>query len=287
MKKEASYYIYKNNEVICELCPHRCRIKDGGHGFCLARKREGEKLYSENYGVLTAIHLDPIEKKPLKKYKRGADILSIGSYGCNFKCGFCQNSDISQFRCDERVTSVKELVKYAYELKKSGNIGIAYTYNEPTVYYEYVYESAKLLKEKYEMDNILVTNGYINKKPLVELIKYIDAANVDLKSFNDDFYRSVCKSSLAEVKRNLQIFYENCHLEITNLVIEGYNDSSGEISKLCEFIASISNDIPLHLSRFFPAYRFSDRASTSYDTMYKAKETADKYLNTVYLGNMP
>ena len=287
MKKEALYYIYQNDELICELCPHRCNIKDGGHGVCLARKREDNILYTENYGVITAIHLDPIEKKPLIKYKPGSNILSIGSYGCNFKCGFCQNSSISQYRSEGRHIAVNELVKYAYELKNSGNIGLAYTYNEPTVYYEYVFESAKLLKQKYEMDNILVTNGYINEKPLVELIKYVDAANVDLKSFDDKFYRSLCKGSLDEVKRNIQIFYDNCHLEITNLIIEGYNDSSAEIKRLCEFIASISKDIPLHLSRFFPSYRFSDRAPTSRDIMYVAKEIADRYLNNVYLGNMP
>lgn len=287
MKKEALYYDYKDNVLICELCPHRCSIKEGGYGLCLSRKREDNRLIAENYNVITAINLDPIEKKPLRKYKPGSNILSIGSYGCNFKCGFCQNSSISQYINEGRHISAKELTGYAYELKSSGNIGIAYTYNEPTVYYEYVLESAKLLKEKHNMDNVLVTNGYINEKPLLKLIRYIDAANVDLKSFDDKFYRSLCKGSLDEVKRNIQIFHDNCHLEITNLIIEGYNDSSDEIKRLCEFISSVSKDIPLHLSRFFPSYKFSDKTPTSYDIMYKAKEIADSYLKNVYLGNMP
>lgn len=287
MKKEASYYTFQQDRLICELCPHYCVISDGKRGRCLARKRDGDKLYSENYGMITSVNLDPIEKKPFKMYKPGSHILSVGSFGCNFKCGFCQNHAISQHILDGRFLSAEELADKAASLKKYGNIGIAYTYNEPTIMYEYVFDAARLLKEKHGMDNVLVTNGFINKKPLLALLEYIDAANVDLKSYDHDFYKKICKGDLTEVKENLRIYYEHCHLEVTFLVIGGYNDSKQEIEALCAFIASISTAIPLHISRFHPAFEFGDKAPTPLDTMYEARQIAQDHLENVFLGNMP
>jgi pyruvate formate lyase activating enzyme len=285
--KEARFYEYIDTALTCTLCPHYCRIKDGGVGICLARKRIGEKLYSENYGAVTALHLDPVEKKPLMKYRPGSYVLSVGTYGCNFKCGFCQNYDISQRAAGGGQLSPEDLAAKAFGLKNSGNIGIAYTYNEPTIMYEYVYDTSVIIKEKYAMDNILVTNGYINEEPLRKLLPYIDAANVDLKSFDPMFYSKQCKGDLDIVKRNLAIFNEHCHLEITTLIIGGYNDRYDELKDMCVFIASISKNIPLHLSRFYPAYKFSDVQPTPASTMYEAKKIADVYLSDVYLGNMP
>lgn len=287
MKKEASYYTYEENKLMCELCPHYCVIAEGKKGRCLARARYGDKLYSENYGIITSVNLDPIEKKPLKMYKPGSRILSVGSFGCNFKCGFCQNHAISQHIINGRYLSPEELADKAANLKDYGNIGIAYTYNEPTIMYEYVHDTAKIIKEEHGMDNVIVTNGFINQKPLLAVLEYIDAANVDLKSYDQDFYKKICKGGLDEVKDNLKLYYDNCHLEITFLVIGGYNDSTQEIEALCEFIASVSPSIPLHISRFHPAFEFNDKAPTPLETMYEARVIAQKYLENVYLGNMP
>jgi len=287
MKHEALYYSVENGRIRCLLCPHRCSIKDNELGFCLARRREGNKLFSENYGILTALNLDPVEKKPLYMYKPKSKILSAGSFGCNFKCGFCQNSGISQHYLPGEYTSPEKLAEMAYGLRSSGNIGIAYTYNEPTVMYEYVLDTAKLLKERYSMDNILVTNGYINEEPLRELLVYVDAANVDFKSFDPGFYKKQCKGSIEDVKRNLVIFNENCHLEVTTLLIGGYNDSPREIEQISRFIASVSEDIPFHISRFYPSYLFKNEHPTPLDVMYEAERIALRYLKNVFLGNMP
>ncbi|PKM90593.1 MAG: AmmeMemoRadiSam system radical SAM enzyme [Firmicutes bacterium HGW-Firmicutes-12] len=284
----ARYYLCtdnKHNGVQCFLCPHECKIDIGQKGLCQVRYNKEGKLKLLNYGQVTAASLDPIEKKPLKKYYPGQKVFSLGTFGCNFSCDFCQNWKISQGEKPEsNYLSPEEAVIKAQELVQYGNIGIAYTYSEPLMWFEYVLDTAKLAKEA-GLKNILVTNGYINQEPLRELVPYLDAVNLDIKSFTEGFYQKVCGGRLSPVLSNARIFAENCHLEITTLLIPDLNDSVEEIEKLTTFIAEIDKNIPLHLTRYFPNYELQ-KPSTSLDILYKAKEIADKYLAEVYLGNI-
>jgi pyruvate formate lyase activating enzyme len=233
--KSARYYTSinnKQNEVQCLLCPHECRIASGKKGLCQVRFNKDGKLQLQNYGQVTATALDPIEKKPLKKYYPGQKVFSLGTFGCNFSCDFCQNWKISQGERPESIyLSPEEAVKKARELVQFGNIGIAYTYSEPLMWFEYLLDTAKLVHEE-GLKNILVTNGYINQEPLKELLPYLDAVNLDIKSFNEEFYHKLCGGSLFPVQSNAKVFSENCHLEITTLLIPGLNDSVEEIEKL-------------------------------------------------------
>ncbi len=275
-----------NNDVRCRLCPHLCRITSGGWGRCRTRYNEDARLYAMNYGRVTSLALDDIEKKPLRMYKPGTKVLSIGTFGCNFACGFCQNWTIAQGDRSvvTRYVSAEEAVKKALELVEYGNIGLAYTYSEPSVWYEYVFDTAKRAKEA-GLKNILVTNGYLNPDPLKKLLPYIDAVNLDIKAFTSDFYRKVCGGSLEPVLKAARLFAKECHLEITNLIIPSMNDSSEEISTLSEWIASIDKSIPLHLTRYFPQYKFT-LPSTSPETLVRAKKVAEKSLKYVFLGNI-
>jgi pyruvate formate lyase activating enzyme len=279
---------YKKNEdskVQCFLCPHNCLINIGGVGVCKVRKNIDGKLYSLNYGEIASIALDPIEKKPLNMFMQGSMILSVGTFGCNLKCSFCQNWSISQERPYTRKLSPEELVERAVEGMDYGNVGIAYTYNEPTIWYEYVLETSKLAKSK-GLVNVLVTNGFISREAFLELVPYIDAMNIDVKSFSEDFYNKICKGSLANVKEIIELAAERCHVELTTLVIPGLNDSIIEIAELSKWISSVSTKIPLHLSRFFPNYDMNNKLPTPKDTMMRAKLKASEYLSHVYLGNM-
>ncbi|MDR0454680.1 MAG: AmmeMemoRadiSam system radical SAM enzyme [Deferribacteraceae bacterium] len=272
---------------VCDLCPHSCSIAEGKRGICQVRANIGGKIVSSAYGLLTGLALDPIEKKPLAKFYPGSFILSAGSYGCNMRCTFCQNwhisasdgTDIHLLPC-----TPEELVTQAVNRRKNGNIGLAYTYNEPLVNYEYVHECAKLARAK-GLKNVLVTNGMINNAHFVKLLEYIDAANIDLKSFSPEFYR-LMGGDLEIVKGNIQTAAEMLHLEVTTLVIEGLNDSKDEIDAECKWLSGINNEIPLHLSRFFPQYKMKTRTPTSKDKIYELKAIADKYLKYVFTGNM-
>jgi pyruvate formate lyase activating enzyme len=289
MKKEAMFYKKLDKmRVHCFLCPHNCNIPPDGRGICGVRKNTDGTLYSLNYGKITSIGVDPVEKKPLNRFHPGTYILSVGSVGCNLRCPFCQNHNIARVKPEEihmHHADSDELVAKAVSLKRQDNIGIAYTYNEPTIWYEFVYETAKKVKEK-GMLNVLVTNGYIGKEPLEQILPYIDAMNIDLKAYNERFYRELVKGGLEEVKETIRRSAGHCHVEITTLVIPGWNDSTEEMEEMALWLASISPDIPLHLSRYFPRFEMTDRPPTPLDTLTELKRIAVRHLNHVYLGNV-
>lgn len=239
-----------------------------------------------NYGHITSMALDPIEKKPLKRFQKGKNILSVGSFGCNLKCSFCQNHNISMIGEEMARSEYKtpsQLVQIALNLSNRNNIGIAYTYNEPLIGYEFVRDCAKLAKE-HDLKNVVVTNGFFNKKVLDEILPYIDAFNIDLKGFTESFYKNV-GGSLETVKNFIKIAAENAHVEITTLIIPGENDSVEEMQALSGFIASINPEIPLHVSRFFPTYEMNDKAPTEIIKIYELAKIARKELSYVYEGN--
>lgn len=288
MIKQAMYYNQlKDSKVHCVLCPHYCLINEGDAGKCNVRKNMDGQLFTMNYGEITSISLDPIEKKPLHFYKPGTSILSVGSFGCNLKCSFCQNYSIAQieeFRGRRDSVSSKELVDII--IKRKDSIGIAFTYNEPSIWYEYIYEVSKLLKESDpSKDVVLITNGFINEDPLRKLLPYIDAMNIDLKGFNNRFYHEICGGSLEPVLKTIEIAGKSTYVEVTTLLVTGENDNLGEVEDIARFIASIDKNIPLHLSRYFPTYKM-DNPPTDLKFMYKAKAVADKYLKKIILGNV-
>lgn len=286
MGKIAMYYEKRDDgRVHCYLCPHNCVIKPEGLGVCRARKNIEGELYSMNYGKVASVSLDPIEKKPLYRFHPGSYILSAGTFGCNLKCSFCQNWTIAHLEPELAEMTPHQLADKAYALKREGNIGIAYTYNEPSIWYEFIYDTSRLVKEK-GLYNVLVTNGFITPEPLEELLPFIDAMNIDVKGYTQGFYHDICKGGLEDVKRTVEIAAPRCHVEITTLVIPGLNDSREEIGKLAHWLSSISEDIPLHLSRFFPQYQMRDVPPTPVDTLKNARDEALKHLKYVYLGNV-
>ncbi|WP_373844356.1 AmmeMemoRadiSam system radical SAM enzyme [Clostridium sp.] len=284
MKVEASFYEKFKDKVHCFLCPHNCIIEDGCFGKCDVRIHESGKLFTVNYGEVTAGALDPIEKKPLHYFKPHSYIFSVGSFGCNFTCDFCQNYTIAQFRAKSEFMSKNNLIDTAVNLKN--NIGIAFTYNEPTIWYEYVYDCARLVKEKKPyLKVVLVTNGYIKEEPLDKLLPYVDAMNIDLKSFNESYYKNLCGGSLKPILKTIKKAAEVCHVEITTLLVSGKNDNLKEVEDISKFLSSIDNNIPLHLSRYFPRYKLKN-PPTDINFMKKAEAVGRKYLNRVILGNI-
>ena len=274
-----------DRKVRCFLCPHGCEIPPDGFGLCRARKNVGGKLYAVNYGEVTAAALDPLEKKPLKNYLPGKYVFSLGTFGCNLACGFCQNWTIAHGENPpSSFLSPGKAVALAQELLPQGNIGLAFTYSEPLMWYEYVRDTAQAA-QKAGLKNILVTNGYINPKPLRELLPFIDAVNLDIKAYTEGFYNDVCKGKLAPVLTSAKLFFEACHLEVTTLIIPGFNDNPEEIRSLARWLAGINPHIPLHLSRYFPNYKF-DAPPTPRQTMERAAKAAGEYLHNVYLGNI-
>lgn len=289
MKREAMFYEkLEDHRVHCRLCPHNCIIPQDGRGICGVRRNTDGTLYSLNYGAVTSIGVDPIEKKPLHRFHPGADILSIGSVGCNLKCPFCQNHTIARVKPEEihmhHATS-DDIIAKAVSLKKEGNIGIAYTYNEPTIWYEFVYETAQKARNN-GLLNVLVTNGFISQEPLKQILPYIDAMNIDLKAFHDKFYKELVKGGLEEVKETIKESSSRCHVEVTTLIIPGWNDSVEEMEQMAKWLASLSADIPLHLSRYFPKFEMTDKPPTSLNTLTELRLVAERYLNYVYLGNV-
>ena len=285
--KEALFYklIDKEKGIIkCLLCPKKCVIHVGKNVFCRVRKNIDGKLYSLNYSKISSISIDPIEKKPLYHFLSGSSVFSIGTVGCNFSCVFCQNWQISQSSNEEHLLKTmtpQEIVALAI---KNHSPGIAYTYSEPLIWYEYVLESAKLAR-KNGLKNILVTNGYIKSEPLMELLPYIDAMNIDLKSFSDSFYKKYCGGSLSTVLHTIKLSKKYCHIELTNLLIPGLNDDKGEIEDMSHWIAFLDKTIPLHFSRYFPCYKLNISA-TPISTLYEARQIAQKKLKYVYIGNI-
>lgn len=292
--------------AICPVCFRHCKIKNGAFGACLARYNRDGKIIPYNYGKITSLALDPIEKKPLYHFYPGSLILSLGSYGCNLFCPFCQNYEISRayekdgklvfenasgksFRISQRELLPEEARDLALSLKERGNIGIAFTYNEPLVGYEYVRDTAKLIKET-DMKTVLVSNGEVSLDVLNQILPYIDAMNIDLKAFNEENYRDILGGDLPMVKAFLEKAAPHCHLEITSLIVPGLNDSPEEMEEAAKFIQSLNGgkgrEIPYHLSRFFPRYKSKNTSPTDPKLLYQLQEIAEKYLDHVYLGNI-
>lgn len=272
--------------IMCHICPRACRIPLNEKGFCGARINRQGVVVAENYGKVTAIALDPIEKKPLKRFFGGSKILSVGSYGCNLRCPFCQNYRISM---DEKLAeyielSPEKLVNEAVNLIPEGNIGIAYTYNEPLIGYEYVMDTA-ILAGKKDLVNVVVSNGYINEEPLLGLLDCIDAFNIDLKGFTEGFYKRI-GGNLEVVKRSISLVSSKCHVEVTTLIIPGENDSEEEMAELSSWLASVNPEIPLHISRFFPAYKMHNKEATPVAAIKRLGEIAGESLRYVFLGNV-
>ena len=272
-------------KLTCELCFHHCQLDEGQTGFCRARGNRNGKIVSLNYGKLTALALDPIEKKPLRRFHSGSLILSVGSFGCNLHCPFCQNAGIAAVGSEAYTQdcSPEQLVQEALRLREQGNIGIAYTYNEPLVGYEYVRDCAELVHQA-GMLNVLVTNGTIEEGPWKALLPLLDAVNIDLKGFSDTWYRRL-GGDLATVKRSIDLAAQHCHIEVTTLIVPGENDSEDEMRALSAWLASVSPEIPLHVSRFFPQHQMQDRPPTPVQTVYRLAEVAKEQLWYVYTGN--
>lgn len=280
--REAEYYEkIDSTRVRCTLCPNYCIISLDKYGQCRARKNIDGVLYATNFGETTSIAMDTIEKKPLYHFHPGKLILSISPNSCNMKCPWCQNAEISQEEFPTRFVSPEDMVKIAL---KNASFGIAYTYTEPLTWYEYIKDTGKIAKER-GLKNVLVTNGMINEKPLMEILPLIDAMNIDLKSMNPDVYKRIIKGDLNTVLNTIRIAKKHCHIEVTNLLIPDLNDSSEEIKKVVDFVVEIGRDTPLHFSRYFPYYKWTT-PSTPAETIIKAYNIAKEQLHYVYVGNI-
>lgn len=276
---------YKLPAKVCEICPHHCRLNVGEIGKCRARYNDGEKITALNYGRLTSIALDPIEKKPLYRFFPGSTILSVGSFGCNLNCPFCQNYEISMadYNFPTRQLSPAELVKIAVDLRDRKNIGVAFTYNEPFISYEYVRDTSALLKEV-GLKSVLVTNGTVASGALKKILPLIDAMNIDLKGFSQNIY-DILGGDFETVKNTIQTAAQSCHVEVTTLIVPRMNDSESDMDAESKWLASVSKDIPLHVSRFFPRYKVTDRPPTDVNLVYRLADVARRNLNFVYTGN--
>jgi pyruvate formate lyase activating enzyme len=282
---------FPGKKVQCALCPHNCIIPEGRRGICGVRKNIGGKLFSLVYGKPIAIHIDPIEKKPLYHFYPGSKILSIGTFGCNLSCQFCQNHEMSQAKDIKGFEKIAENAEYAppekiVRLCKESNLNfVAFTYNEPTVFYEYMLDTAKLCK-KAGIKTAMVSNGQINPLPLKNLLPYLDAFNIDLKSFNQRFYKEICNGDLNATKKCIEsIVKAKKHIEVTLLLIEKYNDNEKELRKMCAFLAKLDKRIVLHISRAFPHYKLKLN-ETPVELIRKFKMIAEEYLENVYAGNI-
>ena len=272
--------------AVCNVCFRHCDIKEGGTGACKARGCRDGKVVPLNYGYFTALALDPIEKKPLARFCPGSYILSIGNYGCNLFCPFCQNHEISRSDGSEFNEKIipEKLAEVANAYKVRGNIGVAFTYNEPLICYEFIRDSAKLVKAM-GMKNVLVTNGTAELEVLEEIIPYIDAMNIDLKSFSEKTYREVLGGDLNMTKAFIERAVKDCHVELTTLIVPGMNDTEEEMRELTDWIAGISDEIPYHISRFFPRHEMSDKKPTDIGKIYMLADIAREKLKYVYTGN--
>jgi len=274
-----------DNKLECTLCPHYCKLAAGKSGICGVRKNTGEKIELLTYGVISGYSLDPVEKKPLYHFFPGHNVLSIGSYGCNMKCDFCQNFNISQKIPESLFPEATPLKIVKAAIAAENNIGVAFTYNEPIIWFEFMRDTSLLAKSK-GLYTVMVSNGYVNSEPLSEIIQFIDAFNIDLKAFNNNFYRKLTGSDIEPVKNSLkQIAREGKHLEVTTLIIPGQNDKESEMQLQSEWIAGeLGKNVPLHLSKYFPMHKRDDPA-TSQETLSSLFEIASKNLNHVYMGN--
>lgn len=281
-QKEAAYYEkLGDGKIRCSLCPRFCTVADGHNGFCKIRINKGGIFYQSMYNEISAFGIDPIEKKPLYHFYPSSDILSIGTNGCNLACQFCQNWELSQGEAESRPVTHEILLD---SVRQSRSIGVAYTYNEPLVWFETVLDTSKFIHEQ-NLKNVIVSNGMINPEPLKELIPYIDAANIDIKGFTQEFYDWV-KGNIKAVKETIKMLFEaDVHIELTNLVVTGKNDGRENFEDMCRWIAGISSKIPLHISRYFPRFKY-DAVMTPETTLQDFYMIAKKHLKYVYLGNI-
>jgi len=294
MKEAFLYRKLENQSVHCYLCAHNCRIAEGRFGFCGVRQNVKGVLYTHVYAKASAVNIDPVEKKPLYHFFPGTKTFSIATVGCNFRCGFCQNWEISQrsFRdaAKDEIDAPGKLFLPPDVIKEAQGTGcgsISYTYTEPTIFFEYAFDCAKIAKEK-GLANIFVTNGYMTKEALLAVKPYLNAANVDLKSFRDSFYRKICSGSLEPVLSSIRFMKElGVWVEITTLIIPGENDSREELTDIAGFIASLDKNIPWHISRFHPDYQYTGHAVTPEPALRRAYDIAVKCgLRYVYVGNV-
>ena len=274
--------------IVCEVCPRRCRLAEGRIGACRARRAEGGTVVCANYGKVTSLALDPIEKKPLAFFRPGRTVLSVGSFGCNLRCPFCQNDGISQCGGDEvpyRAATPVELADLAAQLKDDqGNIGLAYTYNEPLVGWEFVRDCAREIRGR-GMANVLVSNGCATEEVVAELAPLIDAANIALKGPSQDYYDWV-GGDFASVCRTVATLHgAGCHVEVTTLVVPGRSDTDADMDAIAAFVESVSPDIPLHVTRFFPRWRMADASPTPVPTVHRLADVARRRLRRVLVGN--
>ena len=283
---------------ICNVCFRHCNIPEGGLGFCGARTCENGEVKAANYGRVTSLALDPIEKKPLARFHPGSYIVSVGSYGCNLRCPFCQNYQISWSEGVRRLAKSaeyippEELASIAAQTQSRGNIGVAFTYNEPLIGWEYIRDTAKLVHEQ-GMYNVIVSNGTASLDVLAELAPHIDAMNIDLKGFTDHYYNDVLGGDRAMTIAFIEEAVKHCHVELTTLIVPGENDSEDEIREMCAWISSLTDangciigkEIPLHISRFFPRFNMTDRRATDVGLIYRLAEVAREQLTYVYTGN--
>jgi len=297
MKKAILYKKLENNKVQCLACSHQCLIEDEKTGICGIRQNKGGELYLLVYGKPISVSIDPIEKKPLFHFLPGQKVFSLGTIGCNFGCDFCQNWEISQLP-----KTIDNIEKTGYEMQHESWLPkaivehcqnseipmIAYTYNEPTIWTEYAYDIMKLAKEK-GIKNVWVSNGFMSNQALELISPYLDAINIDLKSFSDDFYKKTCKAQIEPVKENIKkIWRKGIWIEITSLIIPGRNDSNQELKQIAEFLKNISPDLPWHISAFYPAYKMVDIPPTSQESLIKAYQIGKNAgLKYVYTGNIP
>lgn len=285
---EARFYKASDDGVQCLLCPHHCHIKEGKRGLCRSRECHHGKLYAMSYGSPCALAIDPVEKKPLNRFMPGTYCLSLSCTGCNLSCRWCQNSDISQSTPEDVESgslSAEEIVSICL---KKGLPSIAFTYTEPFTWWEYMFDIASLAHEK-GLKNILVSAGYVEKEPLSEILPFIDAANIDIKAMDDAFYRKFCGAKLSPVLESILAMKEaGVHVEITNLLVTGLNDSAEQVDKLCRWMISNGlQEVPLHFSRFFPRYKMTDISPTPKAALTIARDVALSLgIKTVYLGNI-
>lgn len=284
---KACFYSKEEEKIRCLLCPRHCLLGDSQAGTCGVREVVGGELYTTNYGCLSAVHWDPIEKKPLYHFYPGRPILSLGTFGCNLLCSFCQNWTLARGKPDQasEVVSPNDVLAILENEGGPGKaLGVAYTYNEPTIWYEFVYDTAGLLHE-HGYRNVLITNGYIEQEPLQKLLPYIDAMNIDVKAFSDSFYKKYCHGLKEPVIKTVEAAVKSCHVEITCLLIPTLNDSQAEQEDLARWLGGLSPDLVLHYSRYFPQYKL-DLPPTTPQVMKQSRDIAKKYLRYVYLGNI-
>lgn len=289
MKEAMFYEKLEEKKVRCFLCAHHCLIKDGKRGICAVRENRDGTLYSLVYGKVIAMNIDPIEKKPLFHFQPGSTSFSISTIGCNFKCDHCQNFEISQYpKAHDDIIGKDATPGSIVEVaEKNGCSSISYTYTEPTIFFEFAYDCARLAHEK-GIKNVFVSNGYTSPEATRTIAPYLDGNNIDLKG-DDEFYKKLCKTRLEPVKETIRLMKElGVWVEVTTLIIPDYNDSEGQLRDIAEFIKSVAPSIPWHVSQFYPTYKLTDKPRTPLETLRKAREIGFKTgLKYVYEGNVP